>query len=306
MLATFFGPSGLAVAMCTAGIAIWSIGVWAARREIADARGQEKLLALSNVCFAVPLAVFGALHLFGPAFVRDLVPAYMPWRAFWVYAVGIALIAASVSIATRIGVRWSGLLVGIMMFLFVAMLYLPSGLRHLDARITWVIVFRETSFGSAGWLLAGTAAHGWGATGTRRLIAVGRVGVTLALIMFGIQHFLHPMGLPGVPLEKQMAPWIPGRTLIDYLTGAGQLAAAGSVLLHRHARTVTTWLGGWILLMILAIYGPVLVAALGAPGLEDQVVGINYFADTLLFAGAILALARATPASTPQSAATTP
>ena len=57
--------------------------------------------------------------------------------------------------------------------------------------------------------------------------------------------------------------------------------------------------------MVLAVYGPVLVAALGAPGLADQVVGINYFADTLLFAGAILALARATPASTPESAATT-
>lgn len=305
-LTTFFARSGLAVAMCTAGLTISSIGIWAARRGIAEARGMEKLLALSNVCFAAPLAVFGALHLFGPAFVRDLVPAYMPWRAFWVYAVGGALIAASVSIATRIAVHWSGLLVGIMMFLFVAMLYLPSGLRHLDARITWVIVFRETSFGGAGWLLAGTAAHGWGATGKRRLIAVGRVGVTLALIVFGIQHFLHPTGLPGVPLQKQMAPWMPGRTLIDYLTGAGQLAAAASVLLNRHARAVTTWLGGWILLMVLAIYGPVLVAALGEPGIADKVVGINYFADTLLFAGAVLALARATPASPPESAAQTP
>lgn len=304
MLATFFARPSLAVAMCTAGIALSSIGVWAARQEIAEAQGTEKLIALRNVCFAAPLAVFGTLHLFGPAFVRDLVPAYMPWRAFWVYAVGGALVAASVSIATRIGVHWSGLLVGIMMFLFVAMIYLPSGLRHLDSRITWVIVFRETSFGGAGWLLAGTATHGWGATGKRRLITVGRVGVTLALIAFGIQHFLHPTGLPGVPLQKQMAPWIPGRALIDYLTGAGQLAAAGSVLLNRRARTVTTWLGGWILLMVLAIYGPVLVAALGEPGLADQVVGINYFADTLLFAGAILALARATPASTPTPAAT--
>jgi len=45
-----------------------------------------------------------------------LVPSYMPWRLFWIYFVGVALIVASLSIATRIQVRWSGLLFGIMMF----------------------------------------------------------------------------------------------------------------------------------------------------------------------------------------------
>lgn len=298
--------SGTAVAMCTAGIALWVIGVWAARNEIVEARSLEKLVVLGNVCVAVPLAVFGALHLFGPAFVRDLVPAYMPWRSFWVYAVGGALLAASVSIATRIGVHWSGLLFGLMMFLFVAMIHLPGALRHPHDRIIWVIVCREMSFGGAGWMLAGLAADGWGERGKRILITVGRVPVTLALIIFGIEHFLHPTGLPGVPLEKQLPTWIPGRVLIDYVTGAALLVAAASVLAGRRTRTVASGVGGWIVLMVLAIYGPVLIAALSDPSTATQVVGINYFADTLLFAGVILALARAAPAATPQSPASPP
>ena len=298
--------SGTAVAMCTAGIALWVIGVWAARNEIAEARSLEKLVALGNVCVAVPLAVFGALHLFGPAFVRDLVPAYMPWRSFWVYAVGGALLAASVSIATRIGVRWSGLLFGLMMFLFVAMIHLPGALRQPHDRIIWVIVCREMSFGGAGWMLAGAAADGWGERGKRILITVGRVPVTLALIVFGIEHFLHPTGLPGVPLEKQLPAWIPGRVLIDYVTGAALLVAGGSVLTGRKTRTVASGVGGWIVLMVLVIYGPVLIVALSDPSTATQVEGINYFADTLLFAGVILALARAAPASTPKSPAPPP
>jgi hypothetical protein len=40
-----------------------------------------------------------------------------------------------------------------------------------------------------------------------------------------------------------------------------------------------------------------LIAALSQPGIEVQVKGINYFADTLLFAEIILALASATPRS---------
>src|SRR6516162_7122263 len=103
-LAGLFGASQTAVGMCTAGIALLLIGAFASRSRIAEARGLGKIVALVDVCIAIPLAVFGALHLFGPQFVMDIVPPYMPWRMFWVYAVGGALIAASPSIATRTAV----------------------------------------------------------------------------------------------------------------------------------------------------------------------------------------------------------
>jgi uncharacterized membrane protein len=297
IFATFLEISRTEVGMCSAGIALFVIGLLAAKNEIAKARSLDKLVALSNLCFSIPLAVFGALHLFGSQFVMILVPPYMPWRMFWVYFVGCALIAASLSIATRIGIRWSGLLFGIMMFLFVAMIHLPGALRQPHDRFIWTIVVREMSFGGAGWILAGNAIDAWRGKGKSALITVGRVFVTLALIVFGIEHFLHPTGLPGVPLQKETPTWIPGRMLIDYVTGAALLVAGGSILLNRKARTVATYLGGWILLMVLVIYGPVLIEALSEPGSGAKVVGINYFADTLLFAGAILALAKATPRS---------
>jgi uncharacterized membrane protein len=177
------------------------------------------------------------------------------------------------------------------------MLYLPSGLRNLHARITWTIVFREMSFGGAGWILAGNAIDGWPGQVKSTLITVGRVFIVMAVIFFGIEHFLHPTGLPGVPLQKQIPTWIPGRVLIDYVTGAALLVAGGSILLNRKTRIVATCVGGWILLMVLVIYGPVLIAALSAPSIGVKVEGINYFADTLLFAGVILALASASPRS---------
>jgi len=45
----------------------------------------------------------------------------------------------------------------------------------------------------------------------------------------------------------------------------------------------------------LFIYVPILIAQISDPSAAAQVEGINYFADTLLFGGAILALASATP-----------
>ena len=279
--------------MCSAGIALFVIGVIAARDAIRRARGLDRIQALSHLCIAIPLAVFGALHLFGPQFVAGLVPSYLPGRSFWVYFVGAALIAASVSIATRTLVRWSGLLLGIMMFGFVAMIHFPGALARPHDRVLWTIVVRELSFGGAGWILAAMAAERWRGQIKTALIAVGRVPIVIALLVFGLEHFLHSTLLPGVPLRKQMPAWIPGRELIDYVTGAALLVAGGSAILGRKTRMVALCVGGWVLLLVLLIYGPVLVVALSEPGVGAKVEGINYFADALLFGGTILALAGA-------------
>jgi len=296
VLATLLGISRTVVSMCSAGILLFLVALWSAKSDVARAGGLDKIVALSNLCFAIPLAVFGALHLAGVEFVLPLVPSYMPWRLFWAYFVGFALLSASLSIATKIQVRWSGLLFGIMMFLFVAMLEFPGALAHPRDRFAWTFVIRELSFASGGWILAGNAMREQGGRqGGSKLIPVGRVVIAIASIFYGVEHFLHPAGALGVPLEKLTPVWIPGRLLIGYLTGAILLVAGLSILLDKKTRMAATYLGTWIVLLVLYIYGPILVVSLADPSTEIKIEGINYFADTLLFGGAILALASATP-----------
>ena len=292
ILATFFEISPTVVLACSAGILLFVVALWAAKTDIARASGLDKVVALSNLCFAIPLAVFGAEHLSSPRFIMLMVPSYMPWRLFWAYFVGFALLSASLSIATKIQVRWSGLLFGIMMLVFVAMVHIPRALASPGDRIPWVIVVREMSFAGGAWILAGSAMR---AQGKSKLITVGRVLIAIAALFFGVEHFLHPAGCPGVPLEKLTPAWIPGRLLIGYLTGAILLVAGASILLGKKTRMAATYLGTWIVLLVLFIYGPILIAQMSDPSTAVKVEGINYFADTLLFAGAILAVASATP-----------
>jgi len=278
--------------MSAAGLAVLLIALFAAKNDIAHAHGLDRIIALTNLCFAVPLAVFGAEHFALGNSMIGLVPSYMPWRLFWIYFVGVALIVASLSIATRIQVRWSGLLFGIMMFLFVAMIHLPEAIKSGD-RLIWTIVIREMSFGGGGWVLAGIAwgqLHGKG----NILIAVGRVLIAIAAIFFGVQHFLHPFGVPGVPLVKQMPTWIPARFIIDYLTGVFLIAGGVCFLIARKTRVAATYLGTWILLLVVIYYGPTLIVALMDPSAGAKLEGLNYFADILLFGGTILSLAKTT------------
>jgi uncharacterized membrane protein len=290
--AVFLEISRTVVSMCSAGILIFLIALWAAKADIVRASGLDKIVALSNLCFAAPLAVFGALHLSAARGLMTMVPSYMPWRLFWAYFFGFALLAASLSIATKIQVRWSGLLFGIAMFLFVVMLDIPGVLASPRDRFGWTLTLREMSFGAGGWILAGNAMRGQGKS---RLITVGRVLIAIAAIFYGVEHFLHPANVPGVPLEKLMPAWIPGHLLISYLTGAILLVAGACMLLNKKTRMAATYLGTWLVLLVVFVYGPILIAALSDPSTDVKVEGINYFFDTLLFAGAILALASATP-----------
>jgi len=278
--------------MSVAGLVLLVIGLLAAKNDIALARGLDRIVALTHLCFAIPLAMFGAEHFALGNSMIGLVPAYMPWRLFWIYFVGVALIAASLSIATRIQVRWSGLLFGIMMVLFVALIHLPGAVKSGD-RIIWTVVIREMSFAGGGWVLAGIALGGLHGKG-KTLITVGRVLIAVAAIFFGVQHFLHPLGVPGVPLAKQMPTWIPAREFIDYLTGAFLIVGGVCFLLARKTRVAATYLGIWILLLVVGFYGPMLIGALMDPSTATRLEGLNYFADTLLFGATILTLAYAT------------
>ena len=54
-LAAFFEFSLTVVSMCGAGILLFLIALWAAKTDVARARGLDQIVALSNLCCAAPL-----------------------------------------------------------------------------------------------------------------------------------------------------------------------------------------------------------------------------------------------------------
>src|SRR5689334_13652124 len=77
ILAILFEFSRTAVSMCSAGVLLFLIALLAAKTDIPQVRGLDKILVLSNLCFAIPLAVFGAEHRSGAKFIMLSVPSYM-------------------------------------------------------------------------------------------------------------------------------------------------------------------------------------------------------------------------------------
>ena len=126
--------------MCLAGLVYLAAGAFTFRKEIGAARAWDKLITLGPIFIAVSLAAFAPEHFRGPEFVQNMVPSYMPARPYWAYFVGCALLAAAAGLTVRKFERLSTTLLGLMFFLFVCMLYLPSALRHPGNRFAWAYI----------------------------------------------------------------------------------------------------------------------------------------------------------------------
>ena len=100
------------------GVAFLVFGLFAVRRDFFAATGLERLIVLGRVFFAAPLAAFGVEHLTLAQFIMQGVPVWMPWRLFWAYFVGVALIATALSFVLKRYVHLSAMLFAIMLFLF--------------------------------------------------------------------------------------------------------------------------------------------------------------------------------------------
>src|SRR5271157_3471738 len=280
--------------MCFAGLIYLVAGVFVLRKEISAARGWDKLVTLGCVFIAAPLAVFATEHYRGPRFIQNMVPSWMPAHLFWAYFVGFALLAAATSLTVRKCVRLSSTLLGLMFSLFVLMIHMPNALAHPKDRFAWAVALRDLSFAGGAWALAGLHSRASSPQQSKWMILFGRIVIAIAAIFYAIQHFLHPQFAPGVPLELKMPSWVPFPSAWACLAGAVLLAAGIALALNKKPRIAAASIGALMTVLTVFPYLAMLVHA-GAGSAPEFNEAINYVADTLLYAGAALALASALP-----------
>jgi hypothetical protein len=270
-----------------AGLVFLLAGIVSARGEFIASKGLDKVVTLGPAFAASALACFGAEHMVNIIPFSPMVPRWLPLHPFWVVFFGLALLASALSLVLKKVARLSAILTALMFVIFVLSLHLPEALASPHDRFRWTVVLRETSFAAG--FIAFAGAH---SPRSKPLILVGRICAAFPYLFFTVMHILHPQNAPGVPLAKLSPPWLFWPHVWATVTAALLTAAAITILLNWNARTATTWLGSWILLLTIIVYLPMLIPANGGAQLIEAV---NYIFDTLLFSGTILLLASALP-----------
>jgi uncharacterized membrane protein len=259
------------------------------RGELAQRRGPDKFLPFGRLFYAIPMGVFGVFHFVNAAQVATLIPKWMPWHMFWTYFVGIALIAASLSIILQTNAWLAGALLGCMFLLFVAMMDIHGVIASHGSRFSWALALRQTAFGGGAFAVAAAQLKKINsAFNTRWLVAACRFFVGIPAVVYGAEHFLHPTFAPGVPLPKITPTWIPGHLFWAYFMGAMLIICGLCIVVNFKARFAALYLGIAILLIVVVIYLPITIAK---P--SDIAAGLLYVLDTLAFCGTVFALADA-------------
>ena len=268
--------------MMGAGIAAFAAGLYFVRGRFAAASGAGRVLVLGPVFEATALAIFAAEHFLAARDLAGIVPHWIPGALFWTYFVGAALLAAAISFIGWRCVRWSGCLLALFFLIIVATMDLPGVPKHLHERLFWTLTVRETAFAGGAMVLAGSV---WGRAAGAALMGAGRLIVACTLVFYAIEHFLFPLFVPGVPLEKMTPAWIPAPALISYVVGATLLVAGAGLMIPRTRRIAAAAAGTVLFLLTVFFYVPILMTEIRSP---LAVEGINYVGDTLLFAATAL------------------
>ena len=272
-----WGMMGAGVTALVAGLIL----VWPRFRE---ASGVGRALVLGPVFEATALAVFSAEHFLVARALVGIVPPWLPAPLFWTYFVGAAWLAAAISLVAWRHVRWAALLLALLFLIIVATIDLPNVSTELHDRLFWTLSLREMAFAGGAMVLGGSTWPHSNSVGSI-LMRVGRVIVALTMVFYGVQHFLFPRFVPGVPLSKLMPAWVPAPTLIAWFIGITLLLAGIGLLVPRTIRIAAASSGMMLLFLTVFFYVPIFAMEIHS---SLAIEGINYVADTLLFAATAL------------------
>jgi len=117
--------------------------------------GAHTSIKLGRVLFAVSLVVFGVQHFLYAHFIATLVPSWILGHLFWAYFVGIAFVAAALSIATQIKIDLAATWLGVMFLLWVVVLHLPRVTAALHNGNEWTSLFVALAMSGGAFMLAG-------------------------------------------------------------------------------------------------------------------------------------------------------
>lgn len=214
------------------------------------------------VVFAVGLIGLGVLALiYGDfALVWQPVPPDLPGRSALAYASGLLMLVGGIGLLFRTSAAWSARILCPYLFLWL-LLKVPALVVAPKMEAVWLNFGEIAVLFAGGWVIF--ARLGEFQAASPLSIFAGQRSIRLATVLFGLA--LIPIGLSHIFYTKQtvdlIPAWLPFRTGLAELTGAGQICCGLAVLFSILPRLAAMIEAGMVSLFAFLVWLPVVFAS---------------------------------------------
>jgi uncharacterized membrane protein YphA (DoxX/SURF4 family) len=115
----------------------------------------KKLTTVGRILFAIPFALFGINHFLMLDYYLGMLTSFVPLGAYTIILTGIMMIAASISIITKVLVKFSTLLLAFLLFVFIITIHIPHLFSDADKTITIIALLKDISLMGGSLMIAG-------------------------------------------------------------------------------------------------------------------------------------------------------
>jgi uncharacterized membrane protein YphA (DoxX/SURF4 family) len=115
----------------------------------------KKLTTVGRILFAIPFAIFGINHFLMINYYMGMLTSFVPLGAYTIILTGIMLIAASISIITKVLVKFSTLMLAILLFIFIVTIHIPHLFTDADKTITIIALLKDISLLGGSLMISG-------------------------------------------------------------------------------------------------------------------------------------------------------
>lgn len=115
----------------------------------------KQITTIGRILFALPFAVFGINHFLMMDYYLGMLTSFIPLGAYTIILTGIMLIAVSISIISKKLVKFSTLMLSILLFLFIVTIHIPHLISEVDKTATIIALLKDISLMGGSLMIAG-------------------------------------------------------------------------------------------------------------------------------------------------------
>ena len=116
----------------------------------------KNLTTIGRILFAVPFALFGINHFLMLDYYLGMLTSFVPLGPYTIILTGIMLIAASISIITKILVKFSTLMLSLLLLIFILTIHIPHLMGgDADKTVTLIALLKDISLMGGSLMISG-------------------------------------------------------------------------------------------------------------------------------------------------------